>query len=269
MRSVLLILTLFFATTYSSSSLRAQSLMPWKAFSQARCSGEFQKFADKEMWLNDKFSIQVPESYNKQTFRNQSKTIGVWVEIIFSEKESPIIVKINDDRFQSTGFDKNCQPEILDTKWPWHLSDVFESKNNNNWNNKNLKKIIASGKKGVIYNWSPRFAYSVGDLPRIEKLARRLGYEFTAVVDPRATQSEVTGALGSLAKKHKTFERNLASAESYHRNVSSDLFMRNGFNHFPVIYVYGENKIHPRWVTGVMTDNGLKEMLSTYSAELK
>lgn len=167
-------------------------------------------------------------------------------------------------------FDKFCTVVTKAEELPWELEDIFGRKTAEDWDNESLKALVNAGKKGMIYFWSPKFVYSVYDLPRMEKLAKKFGYEFTAVVDPRATKEEIEGALEVMRKKsHSKVDRDVASKKSFLRSTSMDLYMRSGFNHFPVTYIYNNKNIHPRWITGIMKDNGVKVMADTFAGELK
>lgn len=257
-------------TFFWALSLSAQTFTPWNEYAQGRCMSEFKKYAASEKWSADKFGQQVADQFNVTAFRNYSQTIGEWTQLHLSEKESAEIIQISQNSFHKMGFDKDCKLVSLSKEWPWHLAEIFKRTSSEDWNNEQLRELVSTGKKGIIYYWSPRFAYSVEDMPRVEQLARKWGYQFTAVVDPRASRNEVEGALTKIQYKNKkTFSRSLASGKNYLRNVSTDLYMRNGFNHFPVMYVYNNKKIHQRWVTGIMTENGLKEMFATFTTELK
>lgn len=248
----------------------ASEVKPWTAMSDLKCQKEFEQMAQEKGWDKENYREQVASSFKKTAYRNLSTKIGEWVEVQLVSKSSPEVLFVQDNAMTRFSFDKNCKVVTKNEAWPWHVDEVFGVKTPEDWSNEDLRTQVASGKKGMIYYWSPRFSYSVYDLPRVEKLAKEFGYEFIPVVDPRASKAEVMGALDVMYKKTKIKKiRKLASAKEYNRNVAMDLYMRSAFNHFPIVYVYNNNKIHSRWITGIMTDKGLQSMAETFSSELK
>lgn len=255
--------------TVAKPALTAE-VMPWNNVADIKCRQEFNHLLSKNEWDKESYRQQVSGAYNKTAYRNLSKKIGEWVEVQLVSKKSPEVLQVKDNTLTRFSFDKNCQMVSGNETWPWHIEEIFAKKSPEDWSDDDLRAQVASGKKGMIYYWSPRFVYSVYDLPRAEKLASQFGYEFVAVVDPRASKEEVLGALEVMQKKLKIKNvRNLASTKAYNRNVSIDLFMRSAFNHFPIVYIYNNKKIHSRWITGIMTDKGLETMAETFSSELK
>lgn len=250
-----------------SFELHASESLPWKKFETMKCQKEFVKMAEEKMWDKEIFREHV-SSYNDTVYRNLSSTVGEWIEVHFKNNAPAEVVFLKDTTLTRFSYDSSCDLKVKNEALSWDLNKVFSKKTAEDWSNEDLKNTIASGKKGMIYYWSPRFSYSVYDLPRMERLARKFGYEFTAVVDPRASKEEVLGALDVMKTKFK-MNRALASQKSFFRNTSTDIYMRSGFNHFPVTYVYTNNMIHPRWITGIMKDNGLKVMADTMVGELK
>lgn len=259
----------FFLISLLSSNIHAETTEPWKLHPINKCEREFLKFTEAENFNKDTYR-EYPGSFNTTVYRNFSKMIGEWTEVHMVEKSSPVVYAIKDQVITKTIFDDKCKFVSTPQEWPWEMQKALTVKTNEDWGNTELAAQISSGKPGMIYYWSPKFTYSVYDMPRVEKLAKKLGYEFIAVVDPRASQSEVDGAMKVLNKSLKNkADRKLASSKTYSRNISTDLYMRAGFNHFPVTYIYNNKKIHPRWITGIMTDEGIHSMAGTFAGELK
>lgn len=265
--------TMFFKSlllfSFLSFSVFAKVTEPWKLHEKSKCEKEFLNLSESENFNKD-FYREYPGTFNSTVYRNFSNTIGQWAEVHMVEKSTPVIYSIKDNTIIKKTFDDKCKVVSAPQEWPWEIQKALSFKANEDWGNAELLGQIASGKPGMIYYWSPKFANSVYDMPRVEKLAKKLGYEFIAVVDPRASKEEVIGAMKALNKslKHKS-DRKLASSQSYVRNVSTDLYMRAGFNHFPVAYIYNNKKIHSRWITGIMTDEGIQTMAGTFAGELK
>lgn len=252
-----------------TSILHAAELSPWKNHSSfGLCQNEFMLFAQTSGLDSEVFRETVADRYDETVYRNLSNKIGSWSEVHLIEKKIPFVYKIDDEKMTKLSFDSSCAPTSELVAFPDHLEKVLSKTMPEDWKNEDLRQLVSKNKKGMIYSWSPKFTYSVLALPQMERLAQELGYEFTAVVDPRASREEILASLAKLPKPSIKKFRMLASDKKFIRNASIDLFMRSAFNHFPVTFVYNNNKIHPRFVTGVMTDNGLKEIVKTYAGEL-
>ncbi|MDO9184333.1 MAG: hypothetical protein Q7U04_18100, partial [Bacteriovorax sp.] len=235
-----------------------------------KCQKEFLEFIDVETIDKKEGGRQiVADSYDEVVYRNVSDKIGAWTEVHLLEKKTPYIYKIEDENIMKYSFDENCQKISENSQWPSLLEKVLSRVQPEDFKNDNLRSFVGTQKKGVIYNWSPKFSYSVFLLPKIEKLAKELGYEFIAVVDPRSSNKEIAASLKIIAKKLPANSRLLASENKINRNVSIDLFMRSGFNHYPVTFVSNKGKIHPHFITGIMTDEGFKDLFKIYTEELK
>lgn len=264
----MLLLTL--SLVFGLQASQASEALPKEQLDQALCQKEFKQYIHTRQWDGEMFREIVGDSYKEKVFKNYPIEIGQWLEIRFTEKKAPTILELKDEEIIKHSFEKNCKISSYKQPWPWFLEKVFKTSTTKDWRNDDLKKLVSTGKKGFIYFWSPRFNYSVTDMPRVKQMAKDLGYDFTAIVDPRASEEEIKGALDVLKSKNKSiFNRSLASTHDYKRGVSTDIYMRNGFNHFPVIYVYDNYQIHPKWITGVMNKEGLKEMAETFSKELR
>lgn len=265
---MILNILLFISISWTSWAVGPKSAAD---FSSSKCQTEFQELLKNKSWDKEKFRPHVADSYQESIYRNLSTKIGEWIDIKLIDKKSPEIYLLKNNAITHYRYNSFCTLITESKSWPWHLEKIFSTPSTQNWDNDNLTKLVSSGKRGMIYNWSPRFSYSVYDLPRMKKLAEKHGYEFTAVVDPRASSEEIIGALEVMNSKINTspkMKRNVASQTHYFRNVSTDLYMRNGFNHFPTTYIYNKNQIHSRWIVGIMTDQGLKAMADTLSIEL-
>lgn len=252
-----------------SLSLNATESSPWNNNGVAGiCQKELLLFAATSGMDKENYRQSLGDRYDETVYRSLSEKIGSWSEVHLYEKKLPFIYKIDDEKMTKFSFDQSCALSTEQVKWPHHLEKALSIVMPEDWRNDDLKQLVAKNKKGVIYSWSPKFTYSVLVLPLMEKLAHEMGYEFTAVVDPRASKKEILASLKLLPKDSLKKYRMMASDKKFNRNVSIDLFMRSAFNHYPITFVYNNNKIHPRFVTGVMTDNGFKELVKTYATEL-
>lgn len=259
--------SLIIALSLGASGAWAAESTPWEKAGAIRCQKEFKSLVGEKKWDKEMFREHISSS-RETVYRNLSHVIGEWVEVHIKDDTSPEVYLLKEASIKRFSFDKGCDLKISPESLPMEFEKAYTKKTAEDWGDAELKALLSSGKKGMIYYWSPKFVYSLNDLNRMEKLAKKFGYEFTAVVDPRATKEEIEDALDVL-KKNSGKKRKVASATTFLRNTSIDLYMRGGFNHFPVTYIYNNQMIHPRWVTGIMTDNGLKAMADTLAGELK
>ncbi|MBY0414917.1 MAG: hypothetical protein K2Q18_12170 [Bdellovibrionales bacterium] len=259
---------LFF--TFLNYSLMAAENVPWKSVQNLKCLAEFEKLIEIDNLKQEVFREHIG-AFNETVYRNRSSIIGHWSEVHLKEGGSPILYKMDNEAVTKKSFDKDCKTIISLEIWPWEFQKVLGKKTSEDWDNNDLKDQISSGKKGMIYYWSPKFTYSVTDLRRVKDLAKKFGYEFTSIVDPRVGKSEVLDSLKAINLeqiKNVKMNRVLAKSKPFLRNTSTDLYLRSGFNHFPVIYIYNNKKIHSRFITGVMADEGLKNLADTFSSEV-
>ena len=201
--------SIFLLSLLSSAAL-ASITEPWKLHEKTKCESEFLKFTESEK-INHNLYREYPGTFNSTVYRNFSQNIGEWTEVHMIEKSSPVVYSIKDTAIVKKAFDEKCKVVSSQQEWPWEMQKALTVKTNEDWGNSELSQQIASGKPGMIYYWSPRFVYSVYDMPRVEKLAKKLGYEFIAVVDPRASKEEVTGAMKVLQKSLKNNKRSKRS----------------------------------------------------------
>lgn len=272
MRSEVLMFKFGLVILFFTLNIAYATTSPWLQVDLMRCKSEFLSMSNEKKWHEETFIPQVPGSYKEKVWRNLSNKIGEWVEFHFIPNQSPQVVELSKQTFTRISFDSDCKMKTNVETLPWHLEKYYSInfENIDNWSDEDLLKLVNSNSSGLIYYWSPKFTYSVLELPKMEKLVKSLGIQFIPVVDPRASPSEISTALEVLFKdEKKSKSRSLASNYNVNRNVSLDLYMRNGFNHFPVSYVYANKKMHSRFVTGVMTDGGNAHLVKTYLSELK
>jgi RNase H-fold protein (predicted Holliday junction resolvase) len=250
------------------TSIYAGELTPWKAFNEMSCKVEFQKVAVSEGFEQSSFRESLADKFTQKFYRNISDQVGSSVELHFEAKKSPVVLKIHDQQIDKISFDKNCVVAKTQEPLPWYLEKYFNKKDQQKkFDDGALKTLVSSGKPAIIYSWSPKFAYSVYDLPRVKKIAEKLGYQFVAVVDPRVNEKEARDALKKSAPKIPMM-RQLASQKELMPNISYELYFSGGFNHFPFTYIVNHGKIHPRYIIGVMKDEGYESMMKTFMQEL-
>lgn len=237
------------------------------------CQKEFKELAKTEKFSEQQFKSVLADRWNQTFFRSVSSRMGEGIELQFEPKKAPVILKIGHQKLERLTFNKECSVERTSANLPWHLEKAFsEKKSLPRFDDQALKQIVDSGKPAVIYSWSPKYAYSVYDLPRVKRIAEKLGYQFIAVADPRISESELQSSLKNSFRKiapQDIISRKLASEKDLPVNVSYELYFRGGFNHFPFTYIVNKGKIHPRYIVGVMMDEGYSEMMKTFMKELE
>lgn len=256
---------------FLSFSGYANTTPHWTSFPEYQsilCKSEFEKLFNESGWNKETYREQVADHHDQKNFISESRVIGVWNQFEFRSKRSPEIIKILSTKLEKVSFDEKCKPVIAAEKLPWVLEKAFASKHSDDFNDESLKNLVSSGKKGVIYTWSPKFVYSVYDVSRLEKLVHATGFEFTALVDPRVSRQEAIESLRVADEKNNQFKRSLASEKYLSRNISMDIYMRDGFNHYPVMFIYNNKKIHKLFLTGIMRDQDILNMMNRFAKEL-
>ncbi|MFA6236384.1 MAG: hypothetical protein WC635_03565 [Bacteriovorax sp.] len=253
-----------------ATTVCASEQAPWKKHQEEmKCKNEFQSLVVSAGIEKEHFRKDIGESYNETVYRSIPETIGNWAEVHLTEKKAPFIYKIVDEKIMKYSLNESCIANVENTQWPHYLEKILSNTMSEDWSNKDLKNLVNTGKKGIIYTWSPKYTYSLLALPQVQRLAKEMGLDFVAVVDPRSSKKEILASLKVLPKVESFKFRNLASDKKFYRNISIDLFMRASFNHYPVVFAYSNKKIHPRFVTGLMTDQGFKDLVQTYAKELE
>lgn len=254
-------------------------LLPLKSFAydwdqvpelkKSQCVSEFKDYLKLNQLTNLNYQMRFGDYYNQKRFSASTGEIGKWLQIDIREKHSPEIVFTEGSVLHRLSYDKDCRPKYNEESLPNNLKDIFQAKSENDLTDQKLSSIISSGKKGIFYNWSPKFTYSVKDINRIAKLMKKNGYEFYPLLDPRVSLDEAKNSLNALQTQNFKWNRTIATEVNPVRNISMDLFMRNNFTHFPVVYVFNNKQIHSRHITGIMKDKDLIKMLNEYTGELK
>jgi ribosomal protein L23 len=254
-----------------SFNSRSENNLPWKDFSNQNCGVELNQFTQKLQLETKNIHEVIADSHSQRAFRASTNIIGLFFEFHFNNQSLEKIVKIENEKlYVSKISPKNCSIAFTEEKFPYYLTTAFKENRENDFNDKNLSELIQTTNTGLIYFWSPRFSYSVEYLPEIFKISKKLNLNLTIVADPRATNLEIDQSINKVFNlKADKIMRSIASTQNIKIMKSYDLFLRNGFNHFPVMYYYSNKKIHPSWITGLMTYGGIKEMTHAFQKDLK
>lgn len=259
MKSLFLILAVL-----SYQSAQGQTLLiptPFRA--PIPCQKQVSAFLKNEF---SKDGIQwervVDQDSQTQVYR-ASRDLGHWYELQVSEKNPPKIFYISSKLNKNFEWNKKTcamtQSEGRGLMFKQETAGArpADSAPESFFTDSDLKNLVASGKSGVIYVWSPRMVYSVTEFRVFRDVAKKLNIEFVPVLDPFVHESEARGAAKSVQAEFKG--RRLASV---------DLYMRNSTLHFPTVFVYGNGKINSRRVIGVLPPEGLEITFKEWLKEL-
>lgn len=183
-------------------------------------------------------------------FRSPTKTFGQWVEIRINSKGLTDILVSRSDKSKVVSLDKMCMKKVS-------TADFFASlKSDHDFTDKELEKIVKSGRTGLVYIWSPGMIYSVKHFNQFKDLCKKLGFDFV----PVANFSGVYSSLEGTAKKF-----NLPADPKVSRSI--ELFMR-GIQHHPTSYVYSHGKLSTDPILGVKPDADLKRAIGDSLARI-
>ncbi len=229
------------------------------------CNKEIQSLLKGYSLEKGEWRKTLPDSISYDGWRFHPQTVGKWVELQKSSDQI-ILRKFNGENFLEAVSDKKCKFEFLPMKMSWYLEKIWKQKTDLDFDDIKLEKLLSENSKAVIYLWSPKFSYSLTFYNKAKATAEKLGYKFIPLLDPRANTSEAKAAQDVFFASG--FKRDLASNFINSKMFSYDLFLRNGFNHFPVTFITGNKKIHPRFMTGLMTEEGMIKMVKDLEKEL-
>lgn len=242
-------------------------------FEQTQCPGVFKEFFSKNIAEFGEWKKVLPDSFLFEGFRFYPKNGKDWSEIQISKAE--VVVRTFDgEALKEAVVKPDCRLSFKTIDFPAEFS--LPKKTEFDFDDKKLHSFLqdlTKNKAAVFYLWSPKFSYSVTHYPYVQKYAHDMGIEFVPLLDSRVSTEEAKRAL------HKAFEefnkntikknRFLASQENVVRSFVFDFYLRFGFSHYPISFIAHNQKIHPRWITGVMTENGFKSQTKKFIKELK
>lgn len=196
-----------------------------------------------------------------------STHIGEWYELHVSEGKAPQLLTFSpESTHQISWNEKDCHKDDLAQK-PLQIFSQEKDPEALAFTDADLKKLLSSGKKGMIYMWSPHMVYSVEQSENYAAVARKKKMEFTAVLDPMVPVAEAAAAMKT-QKKAVVGSRRIASVSDLRKLNSIDLYMREATLHFPTVFVYKNGKIHPHRIIGVLTPQGLSNAVDQWLEEI-
>lgn len=157
--------------------------------------------------------------------------IGVWAQIIVQKDDVTVskMTEANAVVYHYSG--ETCNPQIAVKSAP---KDSIPGEND--LGDADLKKLVASGEKGVIYIWSPHMTLSPKGYHNIKAAAEKLGVKVYSYVDPAATEEAV----------RKVVSKGRIPASAKTKMHSFDLVMRGATLHYPATFTFKDGKLS-RW----------------------
>ncbi|MBH47181.1 MAG: hypothetical protein CME71_03320 [Halobacteriovorax sp.] len=157
--------------------------------------------------------------------------VGLWAEVIVTKK-SVTVSKMTEMNAVSYQFEtEDCVPQIAIQAAPKDAipatTDLGDVK---------LKKIVESGKSGIIYIWSPSMTLSPKGYHHVAAAAKKFGVELHSFVDPSANEKMV-----EIAVKKARLPASITTPMQ-----SFDLTMRGATLHYPATFIFKDGKIS-RW----------------------
>jgi hypothetical protein len=123
---------------------------------------------------------------------------------------------------------KDCQQSLSLTE-----RKLDETRMKGAFTDETLAALVASGKTGLVYAWSPHMQLSLDGVREARKAARQLGAELSLVLDPTADQAQAEAA----ARKAGL------PAEALKPMQSLELQYRGVPGHYPALVAYGKGRI--------------------------
>jgi hypothetical protein len=216
----------------------------------AKCDKEVSAILKKAESKN--FWTSVRTSQGTLVDQSPTKEIGTWVAK-FKDQGNVTKIKILSPKDVTVfTFAKDCSVNESTEASNLIAHDKIKKDPKKYFTDKDLAKLVDAD-KGLIYVWSPRFVYSIDELPRVKKLAQEMGLKFTAVLARNVTAGEL--ARNDLAKIDRAHRR---------LNASVELLMQKADLHSPTILVYKKGEILGTPVVGVYTKDALRKQLQEW-----
>lgn len=209
------------------TAISASAVVPDQLLSMP-CRTEIEKFLKKQ-GSKDQWRRTVDPEEGVMAFSSPTDTIGRWVEIQTFENPHVYAYDAQKTVVREWGV-KNC--ELVNSSDTKPMSIL---KGKNVFNDEKLKSVVESGKKSLIYVWSPTMVYSLQNMEVFKKMAKEMELEFIPVLDPNQNVENAQKVLSQFqpdlkAEKHRSLE----------------ILMREGAAHFPSSFLVHNGKISKR-----------------------
>lgn len=195
----------------------------------------------------------VTSASGARAFRTQGEQLGTMIELTLHDDGEAEATRLTARTALTTSWNPiDCMARVsLDTyaaSKPAHPAFTDED----------LKAVLASHPKGVIYAWSPHMHLSLKALPGLRAAAAKLGLKIVPVLDPSAEPSfsrESAGKGGLAAKDLRRIE-------------SVELLGRGMTLHYPTLLVFSGGKLSRRMIAGFRDAAQLELLIGRELADL-
>jgi len=192
---------------------------------------------------------QVDPGPGGRTYRSPTQKFGVWIELQAQANGSSEAYRISASGVVRVGWNpKNCEPHLTTT-------NSVKPEPGRMFTDKDLKTLLDSQGRGLIYVWSPGMVYSVRFMKDVEKVAKKHGLKVSMIVDPHLGADRARRILASTGIKRED-----------PRLESVELLARNFATHYPTAIVYAKGKLSERELIGAYSNEEFDELVS---ADLK
>lgn len=163
----------------------------------------------------------------EKVFQSPTRAIGSWVELHLSPKAPPTAYRIQKNLLEKIAWKSDCDVDISvrELKTLESTAGAFTDHD--------LRKLVLSGKSGLIYVWSPSFPYALKAFPAFVAAARERKVSFTVLM----------GSGVDVAKAKKLAREFKVKGLSYRVTESFDLFRRGSAAHQPIVFFYANGRI--------------------------
>lgn len=199
------------------------------------------RWGSKQTWYRQPIDMDGGKVYNGPT-----EKIGDWITLVFFPNKSIMAQNHNaDSTVMTTWSSADCAPKAA------AVPGLSISNNEKQYLDADIAKVAE--KKGSVfyYFWSPHMPLSMKGYSEAEKLSKKHGLEFIALLDPEADDVAAKDA----AKEYKLPKSALV------RPASLEFTFRKMYQHFPSSLILSKGKfsrMYPGlWVSG----NALEEFM--------
>ncbi|MFP5520542.1 MAG: hypothetical protein ACLGGX_11605 [Bdellovibrionia bacterium] len=215
-----------------SPRVEADTVKPQLNFCEPQIFALLQKNHSRGQWR------QIPSATENVLFyRSPSKNIGSWIELGIGSKSVEVKITSATGSYDSYTFtNKKCQkPAISHAK----LKNTFSV---TGLNDSELKQLIQRPERTLIYIWNPAADLSLTHFKFYQAEAKKRNLKIITLLAPLANKDwaqKVAHKYNLITREHSSFE----------------LYFRGADDHYPSAFVVGENKISPRLMGGLESDN--------------
>jgi hypothetical protein len=202
--------------------------------------------------------VRMPESKPFERVYRKRIGIGEWIEAnINTDGLDSKFYFINEMQTKLVSFDSYCQASVKNISLG--VLDKFKNLDSSYFSNLDLKKITLSGKKYIIYVFSPRMIYSLTEMDRAYKIAKKQNAVFVPVFsfEYKPNVEKIRQLAGSLSKSME-----------FKKQGSLDLFLLQAEEHYPTLFVINNKKMSTKKIQGVMPDKVWSEQIKILFKEI-